>query len=83
MTYVCTCSVASVESNSLQPCGLYPPGSLVMGFSRQEYWSGLPCPAPGNLPHPGIKPVSKELQAYSLVLSLQGSPIMIYISLII
>ena len=27
-------------------------------FSRQEYWSGLPCPAPGNLPDPGIKPVS-------------------------
>jgi len=29
-----------------------------MGFSRQEYWSGLPCPSPGALPHPGIKPVS-------------------------
>ena len=28
---------------------------LSMGFSRQEYWSGLPCPSPGNLPHPGIK----------------------------
>ena len=30
---------------------------LSMGFSRQEYWSGLPCPPPGDLPHPGIKPV--------------------------
>ena len=29
-----------------------------MGFSRQEYWSGLPCPPPGNLPDPGIPPVS-------------------------
>ena len=29
---------------------------LSMGFSRQEYWSGLPCPPPGNLPGPGIKP---------------------------
>ena len=29
-----------------------------MGFSRQEYWSGLPCPPPGDLPNPGIKPVS-------------------------
>ena len=29
-----------------------------MGFSRQEYWSGLPCPAPGDLPDPGIKPTS-------------------------
>ena len=31
---------------------------LSRGFSRQEYWSGLPCPPPGDLPHPGIKPVS-------------------------
>ena len=29
-----------------------------MGFSRQEYWSGLPCPPPGDLPDPGIKLVS-------------------------
>ena len=29
-----------------------------MGFSRQKYWSGLPCPLPGDLPHPGIKPMS-------------------------
>ena len=29
-----------------------------MGFSRQEYWSGLPCPPPGDLPNPGIKPTS-------------------------
>ena len=28
---------------------------LSMGFSRQEYWSGLPCPSPGDLPHPEIK----------------------------
>ena len=31
---------------------------LSMGFSRQEYWSGLPCPPPGNLPDPGIEPTS-------------------------
>ena len=31
---------------------------LSMGFSRQEYWSGLPCPLPGDPPHPGIKPTS-------------------------
>ena len=31
---------------------------LSMGFSRQEYWSGLPCPPPGNLPDPGIEPLS-------------------------
>ena len=33
-------------------------GPLSMGFSRQEYWSGLPCPPPGELPNPGIKPAS-------------------------
>ena len=31
---------------------------LSMGFSRQEYWSGLPCPPPGDIPNPGIKPAS-------------------------
>ena len=31
---------------------------LSMCFSRREYWSGLPCPLPGNLPNPGIEPVS-------------------------
>ena len=34
---------------------------LSMGFSRQEYWSGLPCPPPGDLPDPEIKPVSPSL----------------------
>ena len=36
---------------------------LSMGFSRQEYWSGLPCPSPGDLPDPGIEPRSPALQA--------------------
>ena len=31
---------------------------LSMGFSRQEYWDGLPCPPPGDLPNPGTEPVS-------------------------
>ena len=34
-----------------------------MGFSRQEYWSGLPFPSPGDLPNPGIEPRSPALQA--------------------
>jgi len=34
-----------------------------MGFSRQEYWSGLPCPPPGYLPNTGIKPASPEAPA--------------------
>ena len=36
---------------------------LSMGFSRQEYWSGLPCPPPGDLPNPGIEPASLESPA--------------------
>ena len=36
---------------------------LSMGFSRQEYWNGLPCPPPGDLPDPGIKPVSLKSPA--------------------
>ena len=39
---------------------------LAMGFSRQEYWSGLPFPSLGNLPDPGVKPGSPALQADSL-----------------
>ena len=39
---------------------------LSMGFPRQEYWSGLPCPPPGDLPNPGIKARSPALQADSL-----------------
>ena len=39
---------------------------LSMGFYRQEYWSGLPFPSPGDLPNPGIKPGSPALQADAL-----------------
>ena len=39
---------------------------LSMGFSRQQYWSGLPFPSPGNLPDPGIKPRSPALQTDAL-----------------
>ena len=43
-----------------------------MGFSRQEYWSGLPFPSPGHLPNPGIEPRSPALQADSLPTELVG-----------
>ena len=45
-----------------------------MGFSRQEYWSGLPVPPPGDLPDPGIEPGSPTLQAASLPSEPPGSP---------
>ena len=47
---------------------------LSMEFSRQEYWSGLPCPPPGDLPNSGIELGSPALQADSSLLSHQGSP---------
>ena len=53
----------SVVSDSLQPHGLNPPGSSVMGFSRQQSLSGLPFPFPGDLPDPRIRPSSPALQA--------------------
>ena len=45
-----------------------------MGFSRQEYWSGLPCRPPGDLRNPGIKPRSPALQADSLPSEPPGKP---------
>ena len=47
---------------------------LSMRFSRQEYWSGLPFPSPGDLPNPGIKPRSPALQADSLPSEPPGKP---------
>ena len=44
-----------------------------MIFPRQEYWDGLPFPSPGDLPDPGIKPVSPALEVDSLPLSHQES----------
>ena len=45
-----------------------------MGFSRQEYWSGLPFPSPGDLPDPGILPRSPALQVDALTSEPPGSP---------
>ena len=49
--------------------------SLSMGFSRQEYWSGLPSSAAGDLPDPGIKYGFPELQADSLPSEPPGKPV--------
>ena len=61
-----------VKVKSLSPVPLFatpwyvvcqaPPS---MGFSRQEYWRGLPFPSPGDLPNPGMDPMSTALQADS------------------
>ena len=68
-----------IVSNCLWPHGLFvtpwtvayqaPPS---MGFSRQEYWSGVPFPSPGDLPNPGIEPKFPTLWADILLSELPG-----------
>ena len=48
---------------------------LAMGFSRQEYWSELPCPPPEDLPNPGVEPRSPTLEVNSLLSEPPGKPI--------
>ena len=66
-------------SNSLQPCGqtVTHQAPLSTGFSRQEYWSGLPFPPLGDLPNPGIKLRSSTWQADSLLSEPPGNPLTI------
>ena len=67
--HIPSCAVLGrlVVSDSLQPHGLQPSRLLCpWGFSRQEYWSGLPCPPPGDLPNPEIEPRSPALQVDSV-----------------
>ena len=73
----------SVMSDSLQPHGLEPARLLCpSGFSRQEYWSGLPCPPPGDLSNPGIEPMSSALQGRFLTTGPPGKSIHFLISLL-
>ena len=58
------------------PWTVAPQAPLSMGFPRQEYWSGLPFPSPGDLPSPGLEPGSSALQADSLPCPLPSSIIM-------
>ena len=51
-----------------------------MGFSRQEYWNGLPSPSPGDLPDPGIEPGSAALEADALTSEPPGKPLISYIT---
>ena len=64
----------SVLSYSLRPHGLARQAPLCMGVSRQEYWSRLPFPPPGDLPNPGTEPRSPTTQADSLPVELPEKP---------
>ena len=56
------------------PCTVACQASPSTGFSRQEYWSGLPFPSPGELPNPGIESGSPTLQVDSLLYEPPGNP---------
>ena len=64
------------------PCTVVCQAPLSIGFPRQEYWSGLPFPSLGDLPHPGIELGSTALQADSLSSEPPGKPSIICYSLI-
>ena len=64
---MCVCVLVAQSCPTLgNPMDCSPPGSSVHGILRQEYWNGLPFTSPGDLPDPGIKPVSPALQADAL-----------------
>jgi len=63
---VCVCVSCSVVSDSVTPWTVAHQAPLSMEFSRQEYWSGLLFPSPGDLPNPGNESMSPALQVESL-----------------
>ena len=67
-------SVNSVMYDFLTPWVVAHQAPLSMGFSKQEYWSGLPYPPPGDLFNPGIKVASPALQVDSLPAEPLGKP---------
>ena len=73
---IISCAVlsCSVMSNSASPWIVTHQAPLPWGFSRQKYWSGLPCPPPVDFPNLGIKPRFPELQADSLPSEPPGKP---------
>ena len=71
-----SCSV--VSDSFVIPWTVAHQASLSMRFLRQEYWSALPFPSPGDLPDPGIEPaLADRFQADSLPLNHQGSPVVV------
>ena len=71
---VCVWVCVLVMSDSVPPWTVAHQAPLSIEFSRQEYWSGLPFPSPGDLPDPGMEPGSPELQAECLPSKSPGFP---------
>ena len=73
--FLCVCEVLVAQSclTLCDPMTVAHQAPLSMGFSRQEYWSWLSFPSPGDLSDPGVEPRSPALQADSLLPDHQGS----------
>ena len=72
---MCMCVCArSVLSDSVTPWTVARQAPLSLGFSRQEYWSELPFPSPGDLPIPGIKPTSHAFEGRFFFAEPSGKP---------
>ena len=78
LTNDCACVLSHFSRVQLcDPMDRSLPGSMSLGFSRQEYWSGSLCPPPGDLPDIGMEPtspMSPALQVVSALLTHQVSP---------
>ena len=75
--FVCVCARCHVQLSFVTLSTIAHQAPLPIEFSRQEYWSGLPFPPPGDLPNPGIEPTSPAspaLQVYSLPTEPPGKP---------
>ena len=70
-------SLLSLHLTLATPWTVARQAPLSVGFFRQEYWSGLPFPSPGDLPHPGIEPTPPELQVDSLPSEPSGKPLLL------
>ena len=64
----------SVMSDFATPWAVTHQALWSVGFSRQGYWSGLPCPYPGDFPNPGVEPRAPALQVDSLPAEPSGKP---------
>ena len=72
------CLVTQLYTPLWDPMDCSPPGFSYMGFSRQEYWPGLPFPLPGDFPHSGTEPeclASPALAGIFLTIELRGCPL--------
>ena len=82
---VCVCVCIQLYLTLCDPVNCSPPGSSVHGIFRQEYWNGLPFPPQGDLPNPGIEPMSPASPASAgrlFTTDSPGKPYILYIYMI-